>query len=106
MNTMLHYYQTYTSGHFARMQSYNATGNETWDDYDLSKITVPISMHYGPSDILNTKQDNVATASKLKNVVGIFRVPFPEFNHMDFMWGKDAKRLLYDQLIVLMDKYR
>lgn len=38
------------------MQSYNATGNETWDDYDLSKITVPISMHYGPSDILNTKQ--------------------------------------------------
>lgn len=32
-------------------------------------------------------------------------VPFPEFNHLDFLWANDVRNLVYDDLIVFMKRY-
>ncbi|XP_017768293.1 PREDICTED: uncharacterized protein LOC108556624 [Nicrophorus vespilloides] len=107
IKTMLHYYQMFTRGYFAPLDVNvytNNTEKANSREYDLSKITVPVSLHYGDGDVLVTKQDNLAMARKLRNVVGIFKVPYRHFNHLDFLWSSDSKRLLYDQVIVLMDK--
>lgn len=45
-------------------------------------------------------------ASKLPNIAGIFKVPYPYFNHLDFMWSTHSKKLVYDPLIKLMNKLR
>jgi hypothetical protein len=35
----------------------------------------------------------------LPNVIGNYGVPNPHFGHADFMYGKDADRLVYDKII-------
>ncbi|KAJ8932346.1 hypothetical protein NQ314_014711 [Rhamnusium bicolor] len=108
----------YINGNFAALDYGNMTANlhkynqSVPPPYNLSLVTHPISLHYGDGDLLVTKKgilltlDMDFTEKKLPNPVGIFPVPFKNFNHMDFMWGIDAKKLLYDRLIVIMDKYR
>lgn len=91
--------------------------------YNMSNVVVPISLHYGDGDNIARKQvsflqslqykrtvcnfqDVELLAKKLPNVVGVFRIPYPDFNHIDFMWATDSRKLLYDELIRLMNKYK
>jgi hypothetical protein len=50
-------------------------------------------------------QDILLLYKHLQNPVGSFKVPLSEFNHLDFLWGNDAKTLVYDYVIELMNKY-
>jgi hypothetical protein len=50
-------------------------------------------------------QDTQRLYSKLPNVVGKNKVPMDTFNHADFQWAKDAKTLLYDDVIKFMKNY-
>jgi hypothetical protein len=50
-------------------------------------------------------QDLLLLYKQLPNPIGSFKVPLSEFNHLDFLWGKDAKTLVYDYVIELMTKY-
>jgi hypothetical protein len=43
--------------------------------------------------------------SKLKSKVEVFRVPFPKFNHIDFMWAKDVYKLVYENVINSLKKH-
>ena len=36
---------------------------------------------------------------------GSFRVNFDAWNHLDFLWGIDAKKLVYDKIIDLMKQF-
>lgn len=50
-------------------------------------------------------QDVHKLYTQLGNPIGKFHVPDQRFNHLDFMWGIDAKELLYDTVIGLMAQY-
>lgn len=43
-------------------------------------------------------------ASLLPNLVGVFKVPYKHFNHIDYLWGNDADSLLYKDILHLMSK--
>lgn len=32
-------------------------------------------------------------------------MPFPEFNHLDFLWANDVKTIVYDDIIEFMKRY-
>lgn len=32
-------------------------------------------------------------------------MPFPEFNHLDFLWADDAKTIVYDDLVAFLKRY-
>lgn len=38
----------------------------------------------------------------LPNVVDMYEVPWPKFNHVDFMWAKDAPKFIYERVLELM----
>ncbi|CAG9762042.1 unnamed protein product [Ceutorhynchus assimilis] len=88
---------------FTNLQKYRQVAVPT---YNISLISHPVSLHFGDGDTLVTEEDLAFTESKLPNAVGSYRVPFENFNHMDFMVGSDAKDLVYNELILLMNKHR
>jgi len=50
-------------------------------------------------------QDVKVLAGKLPNVAERRVVPFPEFNHLDFLWANDVKNIVYDDLIGFMKRH-
>ncbi|XP_011706895.1 PREDICTED: lipase 3-like, partial [Wasmannia auropunctata] len=63
-------------------------------EYYLANITVPIALFYADNDWLSSSQDVKKLHSILPNVLDLCRVPFPNFNHLDYIWGKDAPELV------------
>lgn len=41
----------------------------------------------------------------LPNVVEEYEVPFATFNHIDFLFAKDAKTLLYNDIVAIIKNY-
>ncbi|XP_046666738.1 lipase 3-like [Homalodisca vitripennis] len=91
--------------------------------YNLSKVSVPVSLlHYGDNDLLARPMVSVPVSLhygdnepvgethapclvSLKNPVGMFRVNLSSFNHLDFLWGRDARTLVYSKIQSLMGEY-
>ncbi|XP_029160355.1 lipase 3-like [Nylanderia fulva] len=74
--------------------------------YDLSKISVPVSLHYGSNDWLAHVKDVDKLYKELGNPYGKFRVPHDSFNHLDFMLANNVKTLLYDKILSIMAQFR
>ncbi|CAH4028685.1 unnamed protein product [Pieris brassicae] len=68
-------------------------------DYDLRKITTPVFLHYSTNDPLAHVNDVDKLWSELKNPVGKFKVQENTFSHLDFMYGIDARALVYNRVI-------
>jgi lysosomal acid lipase/cholesteryl ester hydrolase len=114
--TIVHYAQEIKSGKFQQYDNGsskdgNGPNEEEWDratdapEYDLSKITIPIDLHYADNDWLASPADVMELSSKLKCKVRLVRVPFPKFNHIDFLWAKDVYHLLYKNVITSLEKH-
>nr|CAD7410796.1 unnamed protein product [Timema cristinae] len=80
-------------------------GSLTPPDYDLSKITAPVFLHWSDNDWMADTGDVRELQSKLPNVKGSIRVPLATFNHLDYMWAIDVKPLLYDTVLENMKKF-
>lgn len=50
-------------------------------------------------------QDVGVLANKLPNVVEKKVMPFPEFNHLDFLWASNIQDIVYEDLIGFMKRY-
>ncbi|XP_012279911.1 lipase 3 [Orussus abietinus] len=75
-------------------------------EYDLSRVTAPVALIFGPNDNLVQKSDVEALSRNLSNVVTVEPVPYKKFTHVDFLWAKDAKSLVYDRVIELIKQYQ
>ncbi|KAK9875913.1 hypothetical protein WA026_009697 [Henosepilachna vigintioctopunctata] len=100
-------YQLYTTGTFSSrsFKNFSENNNDTSLAYNFSAVIHPISIHFSEGDYLVTEEDINPLSEKLPNVVNKTKVPFPAFNHLDFMWAIDAKNLLYTELISIINKY-
>ncbi|XP_032520699.2 lipase 1-like [Danaus plexippus] len=74
-------------------------GSMTPPRYDLSRIDAPVFLHYSQADPLAEVPDVERLHSELGNVLGKYRIEQPTFSHIDFVWGIDAKKLVFDRLI-------
>ena len=103
-------------------------------DYDLSKVTSPVALIWADNDWIGhakvvqnyltrkykrttyfnisyaqllffISQATTRIAARLPNVVYNRPVPYKNFNHIDFTYGIDAKYLVYDTILQLMQMY-
>ncbi|XP_072762549.1 uncharacterized protein [Anoplolepis gracilipes] len=105
--TMIHFAQVMKSGKFCQYNYgdmknrliYNSTEPP---DYNLTNITIPIALFYSAGDMLTTPVDVKRLYNLLTNVLDLYEVPYPNFNHMDFLWAKDAPKLVYERVLKIM----
>lgn len=104
-----HFIQIIKSGRFAPY-SYSSNKNMALyrehlpPRYNLSLVTVPTFVYYSSNDLLCHPHDVEAMCEDLGNVTGKYLVPLKEFNHMDFLWAVDVRRLLYDRMLQVLGK--
>ncbi|CAH2091163.1 unnamed protein product [Euphydryas editha] len=102
-----HYGQSITNKDFRRydhglLENMLIYGSIIPPRYDLSQITAPVFLHYSDSDPLADTADVDRLYRGLGRPMGKFRVPQATFSHVDFLWGIDAKTLVYDRVIRYM----
>ncbi|KAH8328181.1 hypothetical protein KR067_005376 [Drosophila pandora] len=72
--------------------------------YNLSMVTVPTFVYYSTNDLLCHPHDVEAMCDDLGNVTGRYLVPQKEFNHMDFLWATDVRKMLYRRMLQVLGK--
>jgi lysosomal acid lipase/cholesteryl ester hydrolase len=70
-------------------------GTDTPPEYSLKHVTCPVILYWGQNDWLTQPRDVAAIARELPGLVASVRVPYDTWNHLDFLWAKDADSLLY-----------
>ncbi|KAL9930923.1 lipase 3-like [Glossina fuscipes fuscipes] len=104
---MQHFGQLKKSGYF-RQYDYGWIRNHwryqssTPPNYEIENTKCRVALHYALNDWLATPQDVERLHQRLPNALGKFKVNYPKFNHLDFVWGINARDLLYNKLIKIM----
>ncbi|XP_059055760.1 lipase 3-like, partial [Achroia grisella] len=106
----LHYGQLALSGKFCRydyglLKNLIKYKSPTPPDYPLHKITSPVAIYWATKDKVTPSVSVDAIKSRLANVVKVYKVPYDEFTHADFIFARDVKELLYDNVLDLVYNY-
>ncbi len=83
-------------------QHYNQT---TPPLYDIRPMTVPTAIFSGGEDWLADPTDVDYIYSQIQTETLVFRKSVPEYNHMDFVWGLTANKIIYADLLEQMRKH-
>ncbi|KAK3921362.1 Lipase 3 [Frankliniella fusca] len=91
-------FRQFDLGRRGNLKKYNATHPP---DYDLSRVRVPTYLVYGANDLLSVQSNIDKLSLQLPSIApgGLRRVPYDRFTHLDFIFGTNAKELVYDDVI-------
>ncbi|KAK0080852.1 hypothetical protein PV325_013228 [Microctonus aethiopoides] len=110
IKNMLHFAQQINSGQFQQydygarknLEFYNTTYAPS---YNVTKFKVPLALFYADNDWLAAPKDVKTLYGKLRGHITMNRINDPHFNHLDFLWAIDARKLVYNQVLALVNKY-
>uniref|UniRef100_A0A8D8TGD5 Lipase 1 n=2 Tax=Cacopsylla melanoneura TaxID=428564 RepID=A0A8D8TGD5_9HEMI len=108
--TLYHFWQSVVSADFKAfdhgdIENMRRFGSFFPPRYNISAITAPIALFYSTNDYLSHPTDVRLLAYQLPNLVGMYKVPFPYFNHLDYVFARDSRSLLYDSVLCLLDSF-
>lgn len=108
---LVHYGQEIVSGEFQKfdygdkknMQMYNS---KVPPKYHMEKVTSPVALFYSMQDWFSNITDVNVLRKTLPNVIDAYLVPDKKFNHLDFIYAKDLKTLIFSRLSELLSKLK
>ncbi|XP_044254846.1 lipase 3-like [Tribolium madens] len=109
--TVLHYSQEIKYDGKFQQYDYGPDGNKikygtlTPPQYKLLNIKVKTYLMYALNDFLASYIDVIRLSQNLTNNVGMYQVPLESFNHVDFLFGKHAAKLVYKPLMKVLQNY-
>ncbi|EDX13081.1 lipase 3 [Drosophila simulans] len=110
VNQNLHFCQEYNSGKFRKFD-YTALRNPyeygTYfpPDYKLKNAKAPVLLYYGANDWMCDVSDVRKLRDELPNMALDYLVPFEKWAHLDFIWGTEARKYVYDEVLKQMRSY-
>ncbi|XP_062540114.1 lipase 1-like [Armigeres subalbatus] len=110
LKQIIHYAQISLSGRFqqydyGRDENLLRYGTEKAPIYDLEQSVAPIALYYGLNDWLVHPRDVQDLAKALPQVITVEQVADEQFNHFDFILGKNVRSVLYDSVIKMIDNF-
>lgn len=104
---LAHYGQGVVSGEFRQFDlgyvgNLARYGTPLPPRYSLERVSAPVSLFYSDEDWMADPQDVDRLYNELPNAVDIHKVPHRKFNHLDFVFAKDYKQLIYNRLRKLL----
>ncbi|XP_055325866.1 lipase 3-like [Sitodiplosis mosellana] len=103
INQFLHYGLEIRYGYFGKYME----GMEVPSDFELWRITTPISLHFSPADKLATWHDVQRLIPQLSNSLAYTQIiNEKDFNHVDFIWGIDSASLIYPKIKWFFEKFQ
>lgn len=97
--TKLDRFQQFDYGPLQNLWNY---GSVTPPQYNLRSINTSVVFYHAQNDWFVSPIDVHILANILPNVVKIHLVPHQTFNHIDFVLGIDAPKLVYAELLKQM----
>lgn len=103
----VHYGQLFESGRFCRYDFHDERNLAYYEggkppDYDLSQLTVPVSLYYSANDWFSDPLDVDKLRKHLPIVYDSYFVS--NFSHMDYMYAAEAKNVIYDRIVTQIDE--
>ncbi|XP_073257563.1 lysosomal acid lipase/cholesteryl ester hydrolase-like isoform X1 [Porites lutea] len=103
VRNIVHFAQMYKSKKF-QMYDYGSSkenkkhyGQPTPPQYNASDMTVPVALYWAQNDWLADPTDVKALLPLLPNK--LYNKPIENWDHLDFIWGMDAAKIVYDDII-------
>ncbi|XP_006277519.2 lysosomal acid lipase/cholesteryl ester hydrolase [Alligator mississippiensis] len=94
-------FQAYDYGSKVKnMEKYNQT---TPPAYEIENLKMPVAVWSGGHDVIADPKDIAMLLPQFTNL--IFHEHFPDWEHLDFIWGLDAAMRMYAKIIDLIKKY-
>lgn len=97
-----HYVQETSHGFFGRYKF----GRKIPRDFDVTKITTPISLHYSIADRLSNSTDVEILIPKLNSAIFVQKIISPKINHIDILWGKYSAAIIYSNILKIFQMYQ
>ena len=107
MKQFVHYGQGLISEDFRKFdygseENMKRYGSKVAPRYALDKIAAPVCLFYSDADWLAHPGDVEQLRKRLRNVVASYKIPHEQFNHMDFLFARDVKTLVYLRLLKVL----
>ncbi|EDX05787.1 GD24350, partial [Drosophila simulans] len=111
---VIHYLQLYRSGDF-RQYDHGRELNEiiyqqpTPPSYNVQYIKSCVDMYYSENDYI--ENDYMSAVGDVKYLASLlpcaqlYRIPFGDWNHYDFLWSNNVKEVINNKIIQKMRKY-
>ncbi|CAG9769418.1 unnamed protein product [Ceutorhynchus assimilis] len=72
--------------------------------YNLSAVTAPSAFFSAPLDGMISLEDVYEAILNLPNTIYLYRIPFYRFNHIHYLFGRNASELVYEPTYQLIKK--
>uniref|UniRef100_A0ABD2W8F1 AB hydrolase-1 domain-containing protein n=1 Tax=Trichogramma kaykai TaxID=54128 RepID=A0ABD2W8F1_9HYME len=107
---IIHYSQTILTDSFRKFDHGTAInlklyGSTRPPKYSFERATCPTAVFYSENDCLTQPADIQRLVDLLPNIQLKHKIEYSKFNHIDYLWGRDAKFYLYDHIINFIKKY-
>ena len=109
-SAVVHYAQEINSKKFTHYDfgiegNNEAYGQDDPPEFSIEAIKVPVASYWSQNDWLAQPEDVLRFLTKLPNNYATYEVPFELWNHLDYLYGIDAKTILYPEIIKNMNAY-
>jgi len=84
---------------YGKKENIERYGQPTPPEYDLTKVNAPTVLFYGPHDWLADPTDVAQLLGRLPTTTVAASYVLDKYNHMDFIWGLQANKDVYQKIL-------